>query len=112
VIQAIAPTMNAEPALQFGVMRHQVTALKGPTNLFAINVDTCQILIGKTQSDATPGQTATANLQTSRPEKRLVRRVVVRVDSFVGVQPRVCFPVARMLGLSVMAAAGQSNDPP
>ncbi len=77
MIQTIAPTMHAEPALQFGVMGRQLTAAQRPTDLFTLHIHTAQILIRKTQGDATPGEAAATNLQSARPQKRLIRRVLI-----------------------------------
>ena len=93
MLQTIAPTMNAQPALQFGVMGCQLTTAQRPTDLFTLHIHTSQIFIRETQGDATPGEAAAANLQTSRPQKRLIRRVLIGMQTLVGIQTRVGFPV-------------------
>ena len=103
--------MDPQHPLQRDVVPFQISGTNRPCGQAIRRFDTSEILIGQAQGDAPPGEAAATHLQATGPEERAVRRMAVGMEPFIGIQPWIGFPVARVLGLQTMTATAQPRQP-
>ena len=107
LLKAIPFTSDFKQLLECAVVRIEIGMSDGPVLAVPILISAFEFVVREPQSDASPGETAAANLPALRPQKGLIIRCAVGVLALICVQVGILFPVAGVSGLTSVASAEQ-----